>query len=88
MLAVAVIAKLSIPKFTAMSQRLSQGTCHSLRRTVGCVDGPDGNQIVSCALLSKAAAPSIEHIHYRMLVVVPPGLYEDSLNPETSAIDV
>lgn len=49
---------------------------------------PEGNQIVSCALLSKAPAPSIEHIHHKMPVVVTPELYDDWLNPETSPIDV
>jgi putative SOS response-associated peptidase YedK len=50
--------------------------------------GPDGQVVVSCALLSRAAAPSIAEIHDRMPVVLPPDAFEPWLAPELSAEDV
>lgn len=38
--------------------------------------GPDGASVLSCALLSKEAAPSIAHIHHRMPVVLKPEHYD------------
>lgn len=36
---------------------------------------PDGQKLVSCALLSKAASQSVSHIHDRMPVVLVPEFY-------------
>ncbi|NCC05218.1 MAG: hypothetical protein EOM37_14560 [Proteobacteria bacterium] len=44
---------------------------------------PDGTLVISCALLSKAAAPCIDHIHYRMLVVHKREHYEAWMDPRT-----
>jgi putative SOS response-associated peptidase YedK len=49
---------------------------------------PDGQALVSCALLSRAAAPSIAGIHDRMPVVLPPASFEPWLAPELNAEDV
>ena len=38
--------------------------------------GQNGTQVLSCALLSKAAAPGIAHIHDRMPVVLKPEHFE------------
>jgi len=42
---------------------------------------PDGQLIASCALLSKVAAPSIEFVHDRMPVVLPPTSFDAWLSP-------
>lgn len=44
----------------------------------------DGTQVLSCALLSKAAAPSIVHIHDRMPVVLKQDHFEAWLDPKTN----
>lgn len=49
---------------------------------------PDRQQIVSCALLSKEAAPSIQAIHHRMPVVLKPEAFEVWLAAETTTTDV
>ena len=45
--------------------------------------GQDGTQVLSCALLSKAAAPGIVHIHDRMPVVLKPEHFDAWLDPIT-----
>jgi putative SOS response-associated peptidase YedK len=45
--------------------------------------GQDGTQVLSCALLSKAAAPGIVHIHDRMPVVLKPEHFDAWLEPNT-----
>lgn len=49
---------------------------------------PDGQWIVSCALLSTAAAPAIAHIHDRMPVVLAPESLAAWLDPNQSVEDV
>jgi putative SOS response-associated peptidase YedK len=49
---------------------------------------PGAEPVVSCALLSKEAAPSIAAIHHRMPVVLRPEKCETWLNPATSAQEV
>jgi putative SOS response-associated peptidase YedK len=44
-------------------------------------EGPDGASILSCALLSRDAAPAIANIHHRMPAVVQPDLYDEWLDP-------
>jgi putative SOS response-associated peptidase YedK len=46
---------------------------------------PNAEPVLSCALLSKEASPSIAHIHHRMPVVLRPEHIEEWLNPATSA---
>lgn len=46
---------------------------------------PEGQPILSCALTTKAAAPSIASIHHRMPVVLHPQQFADWMNPDTSA---
>lgn len=41
----------------------------------------DGSVLLSCALMTKEAAPSIAGIHHRMPVVLPREHYSDWLNP-------
>ncbi len=50
--------------------------------------GQDGAQVLSCALLSKTAAPSIAHIHDRMPVVLKPEHFAAWLDPKTQRQDV
>ena len=50
--------------------------------------GHDGTQVLSCALLSKAAAPGIVHIHDRMPVVLKPEHFDAWLDPNTPGPDV
>lgn len=45
--------------------------------------GLDGSQVLSCALLSKAAAAGIVHIHDRMPVVLKPEHFDAWLDPNT-----
>jgi putative SOS response-associated peptidase YedK len=42
---------------------------------------PGSDPILSCALLSREAAPAIAGIHHRMPTVVQPDLYDDWLDP-------
>ena len=44
--------------------------------------------MISCALLSKAAAPGIVHIHDRMPVVITPEHFDAWLDPNTPGPDV
>jgi putative SOS response-associated peptidase YedK len=44
----------------------------------------DGTPVLSCALLSKEAAPSIAHIHHRMPVVLQPEHYDAWVDPATA----
>lgn len=44
--------------------------------------------VVSCALLSKEAAPGIAEIHHRMPVVLQPEQYDTWLSPEASEAEV
>ncbi|HEY6131825.1 MAG TPA: SOS response-associated peptidase [Halioglobus sp.] len=46
---------------------------------------PGGEPILSCALLSKEAAPSIADIHHRMPIVLKPEHYDSWLDPTTGA---
>ena len=46
--------------------------------------GQDGNGILSCALLSKSASPSIAYIHDRMPVVLKQEHYGAWVDPKTS----
>ena len=47
--------------------------------------GHDGAQVLSCALLSKAASPAIVHIHDRMPVVLKPEHFDAWMDPHTPA---
>lgn len=49
---------------------------------------PGAGAIISCALLSKEAAPRIAGIHHRMPVVLKPEHYEAWLNPATASPQV
>ena len=49
---------------------------------------PGVEPVVSCALLSKDAAPSISAIHHRMPVVLSPEQCEAWLSPTASAQDI
>ena len=49
---------------------------------------PDAPSMLTCALMSKAAAPSITAIHHRMPVVLAPAQYDAWLDPATSANEV
>lgn len=42
---------------------------------------PQGNGVTSCALLSKAAAPTVAQVHERMPVVLPAPLHDAWLDP-------
>ena len=46
--------------------------------------GQDGAEVLSCALLSKAASPVIAHIHDRMPVVLKQEHYDAWVDPKTS----
>src|SRR5690606_26487377 len=48
----------------------------------------DQPPLLSCALLSKEAAPSIAHIHHRMPVVLHPEQFADWLDPKQSAAEL
>ncbi len=50
--------------------------------------GPDGQAVLSCALLTKDAAPSIQAIHKRMPVVLSPGQFDLWLAGTASIEDV
>lgn len=45
---------------------------------------PDDQRLVSCAVLTRPAAPGLAHIHERMPVVLAPEAYAPWLAPETS----
>ena len=45
--------------------------------------GPDQSQILSCALLTREAAPSISSIHHRMPVVLKPEHYANWMSEQT-----
>lgn len=50
---------------------------------------PAGNELHSCALLTKEAAPSVAHIHHRMPVILRADLYDawlDASNPPADII--
>lgn len=49
---------------------------------------PQEAPVPTCALLSRAAAPAIAHIHHRMPVVVQPDDYKAWLDPDTSLDEV
>lgn len=44
---------------------------------------PDAGTVMSCALLSREAAPAIAHIHHRMPVVLSPDQFDAWLDPAT-----
>lgn len=44
---------------------------------------PDGEPLLSCALMTKDAAPSIADIHHRMPIVLRQDQFADWLNPAT-----
>ncbi|WP_447755599.1 SOS response-associated peptidase [Pseudomonas nicosulfuronedens] len=44
---------------------------------------PNGEPVLSCALLTRAAASSIEQIHHRMPVVLAPENFEEWLSATT-----
>ncbi|NQD91675.1 SOS response-associated peptidase [Pseudomonas sp. CrR25] len=50
--------------------------------------GPNGQEVLSCALLTKEAAPSIRGIHHRMPVVLSPHQFELWLSTDTAPQDV
>jgi putative SOS response-associated peptidase YedK len=50
-------------------------------------ESPTG-PVISCALLSKAAAPSIAHIHHRMPVVLAPEQYDTWLSQAATEAEV
>jgi len=50
--------------------------------------GQDAPQVLSCALLSKVAAPGIVHIHDRMPVVLKPEHFDAWLDPNTPGTTV
>lgn len=45
--------------------------------------GPDGQEVISCALLTRDAAPSISAIHNRMPVILPQEQFSPWLSPGT-----
>ncbi|MFG5863818.1 SOS response-associated peptidase [Metapseudomonas sp. CR1201] len=45
--------------------------------------GPEAQDVVSCALLTKEAAPSVAHIHHRMPVILHPEQWDSWLSPKT-----
>lgn len=45
--------------------------------------GPEGQEVVSCALMTKEAAPSVAHVHHRMPVILAPEQFDLWLTPET-----
>lgn len=45
---------------------------------------PDGDQILSCAVLTQDAAPAITEIHHRMPAVLQPEQFEEWIDPATS----
>lgn len=51
------------------------------------VNGPEPD-IVSCALLSKEAAPSVSHLHHRMPVVLQEEDFSAWLDPATTAEEI
>lgn len=51
-------------------------------------NAPEGLPVVSCALLTKAAAPSIAGIHERMPVVLAPESFDAWLAPQQSVEEV
>ncbi len=51
-------------------------------------DRPDAHSILSCALVTKDAAPSVADIHHRMPVILKPEQFDAWLNPATSANDI
>lgn len=50
--------------------------------------GPDHLPVLSCALLSRDAAPSISAIHHRMPVVLKPEYYAHWMSVQTSEADI
>ncbi|MEX6503997.1 SOS response-associated peptidase [Pseudomonas zhanjiangensis] len=50
--------------------------------------GPDAQQVLSCALLTRAALPSIRAIHARMPVVLAPEQFDRWLSPELPVQDL
>lgn len=46
---------------------------------------PDGEPVLSCALMTKEAAPSIAYIHHRMPIVLHQDQFADWLNTATSS---
>lgn len=51
-------------------------------------NSPLGDEVMSCALMTKEAAPSISDIHHRMPVILAPDQFDAWLSPETSPEDV
>ena len=49
---------------------------------------PGGKDVLSCALLSKEAAPALTAIHHRMPVVLKPEHMQAWMDPQTTAADV
>lgn len=49
---------------------------------------PQGNEVLSCALMTKEAATSISAIHHRMPVILAPDQFDAWLSPETPAENV
>jgi len=43
--------------------------------------GPTGEEVYSCAVLTKSAAPAISEVHIRMPVVLVPAQYEQWVDP-------
>jgi putative SOS response-associated peptidase YedK len=48
---------------------------------------PDGESVLSCAVLTKAAAPSLTDVHDRMPVVLLPEQYEEWISPALTDAD-
>lgn len=51
-------------------------------------NSPQGDEVASCALMTKDAAPSISAIHHRMPVILSPEHFDTWLSPETGPDDV
>lgn len=49
---------------------------------------PDGVELLSCAVLTKAASPSVAPVHHRMPVVLEPSRYAAWLSPKATPADV
>jgi putative SOS response-associated peptidase YedK len=49
---------------------------------------PQGDEVVTCALMTKEAAPPISEIHHRMPVILAPDQFGAWLSPETKPDDV
>jgi putative SOS response-associated peptidase YedK len=50
-------------------------------------DPANGEPLESCTLITTAAAPSVEHIHDRMPLILPPSTHAEWLDPRNQDLD-